>query len=90
LVLLIVLVIVDRTYDSRATKAFFDAAYVTALWWLMYSVLSSPQARALHPDNPVLNSGSEIQLPFFGIVGSLFGAACLLAWLVRDRIVRTD
>jgi hypothetical protein len=90
LVLLVVLVIADRIFESRKLKALFDIAYVGTLWGLMYSVLASPEARALHPDNPVLNSGSEIQLPFFGIVGSLFVACCLLAWMVRDHMVRFE
>jgi len=89
-VLIAVLVIVDRMFESRKIKAFFDLAYVSVLWGLMYSVLASPEARALHPDNPVLNSGSEIQAPFFGIVGSLFLAAVLIAWLVRDHLLRNE
>lgn len=90
LALLIVVLIVDSMVESRKVRAFLDAAYATTMWIWLVRVLSTPQARALHPDNPVLNSGSEIQTPFFMIVGSVFVGMCLFAWLVRDRLVRTD
>jgi hypothetical protein len=38
----------------------------------------------------VLNSASDIQIPFFAIVGCLFVAACLVAWFIRDAMVRKD
>lgn len=90
LALLAVVLIVDSMVDSRKVRAFLDAAYAVAGGVWLWMVLSSPKAQALHPDNPVLNSGSDIQTPFFAIVGSVFVAMCLFAWLVRDRIARND
>ncbi len=90
LAILAIVLIVDSLIESRKIRAFLDFAFATTMGIWLWIVLSSPAARSLHPDNPVLNSGSEIQTPFFGIVGCMFVAMCLFAWLVRDRIARTD
>lgn len=91
LVLIVGVVVIDRfLLDSDWWRALLDVAYVGGMWWLIGSVLASPEARALHPDNPVLNSALEIQIPFFAIVGCLSLAAITLAWLVRDRMVRAE
>lgn len=90
LLLLIIVLIVQSMVEGRGVRAFLDFAYASTMGIWLWIVLGSPQARALHPDSPVLNSGSEIQMPFFAIVGCILIAACLLAWFVRDRIARTD
>jgi hypothetical protein len=90
LLLIVGVLILDWLLDNDHWKAVIDVAYVAGMWWLLGTVLSSPEARALHPDNPVLNSGSEIQLPFFAIVGALSLGVILFAWLVRDRMVRAE
>lgn len=90
LVLVVGLLIVDRFIDSDGWKAALDVAFVAGMWWLLGTVLTSPEARALHPDNPVLNSGSEIQIPFFAILACLSVGALLLVWFVRDRMVRAE
>jgi len=90
LLLLAVVLIIDAMYESRKLRAFLDFAYAATMSVWLYLVLASDAARALHPDNPVMNSGSDIQLPFFGIVACLLVAACLSAWLLRDRLVRKD
>lgn len=90
LALLLVILIVGRMLESDWWRAAFDVVFAGAFGWIMYSVLTSPAARALHPDNPVLNSESDIQVPFFAIVGCVFVASVLFAWLVRDRILRAD
>lgn len=90
LLLLAIVLIIQSMVESRGVRAFLDFAYAAAMGVWLWVVLGSPEARALHPDNPVLNSGSEIQAPFFAIVGCVFVAACLVAWLIRDHIARTD
>jgi len=90
LLLLAIVLIVQSMTESRSVRAFLDFAYAATMGIWLWIVLGSPAARALHPDNPVLNSGSEIQTPFFAIVACVFVAACLVAWLIRDRIARTD
>ncbi len=90
LLLLAIVLIVQSMVESRGVRAFLDFAYASTMGIWLWIVLGSAQAKALHPDNPVLNSGSDIQAPFFAIVGCLLIAACLAAWLVRDHIARTD
>ncbi len=91
LVLIIGVLVIDHfLLDSDWWRALLDVAYVGGMWWLIGSVLTSPEARALHPDNPVLNSALDIQIPFFAIVGCLSLAAITLAWLVRDGMVRAE
>lgn len=74
--------------DGRRVKAAMDIAFVAVMWWLLGSALTSPGARVLHPDNPVMNSGPEIQLPFFAILAALSLGVLLLVWFARDLAVR--
>ncbi len=90
LLLLAIVLIIETMFESRNLRAFLDFVYAATMGIWLGVVLNSAAARALHPDSPVLNSGSDIQIPFYAIVGCLFVAASLFAWLVRDRIVRTD
>ena len=79
------LLIVQLLLDRRIYKAIADTVFVVVMWALLADVFIDPAKRALHPDSPVLNSGSDIQLPFFGIVGSLLAMALVLAWFVARR-----
>lgn len=79
------LLIAVLTTSSRRIHALSAMAYTVLMWVLLGTVMWGP-ARALHPDNPVLNSGLEIKVPFFGIVACVAAAALLAAWLVQDRI----
>ncbi|MBU4557425.1 MAG: hypothetical protein KJ747_11200 [Actinobacteria bacterium] len=91
LISLVALLLIDRIVESDHLRAFGDVVFAVLMWVLLYlRVFANAEARALHPDNPVLNSAIEIQAPFFGIVGCLLVAACLFAWLIRDGITRRD
>ncbi|MDP2233942.1 MAG: hypothetical protein Q8K89_09915 [Actinomycetota bacterium] len=91
LISLAALLLIDRIVESDHLRAFGDVVFAVLMWVLLYlRVFANAEARALHPDNPVLNSAIDIQAPFFGIVGSLMVAACLFAWLIRDGIARRD
>lgn len=91
LIALAALLLLDRILESDKLRALGDVAFAALMWILLYvRVFANAEARALHPDNPVLNSALEIQAPFFAIVGCLFAAACLFAWVVRDSIARRD
>ena len=90
LILLIAVIAIDAMFDSRRVRALMDVLFTTAMWWLLAGIFLDPRARALHPDSPVLNSASDIQIPFFGIVGCLFVAVCIVAWLWRDHLLRND
>lgn len=81
----------DSLTESRALKAFGDVVFAALMWILLVvRVFNNAAARALHPDNPVLNSAANIQIPFFSIVVCLFLATVMVAWLVRDRIARFE
>lgn len=80
-----VLVILQLTFDNRTYKAIADAGFTAFMWALLAPIFLDPAKRALHPDSPVLNSGWDIKLPFFGIVAGILGIAVLLAWLVAAR-----
>lgn len=91
LLVLVALLLLDHIVESDGVRAFGDVVFAGLMWVLLYTrVFANEAARALHPDNPVLNSAADIQLPFFAIVGSLFVAAMLAAWLVADGIRRRD
>ncbi|MDP2183025.1 MAG: hypothetical protein Q8K99_10715 [Actinomycetota bacterium] len=83
------LLIAVLTTQSRRVHALAAIAYTALMWVLLGTVMWGP-ARALHPDNPVLNSGLDIQVPFFSIVACVFAAAVLGAWLVRDRVAHAE
>lgn len=76
-------------FEKRAYKAVVDILYVVAMWGLMASIFLDPVKRALHPDSPVMNSGWEIKLPFFGMVAAIFIAMVLLSW-VASSFVRAN
>jgi len=91
LIALVALLLIDRIVESDKSRAFGDVIFAALMWILLYvRVFANAEARALHPDNPVLNSALEIQAPFFGIVGCLFVATCLFAWLIADSIARHE
>lgn len=84
-----VLVVVQLLFDNRLYKAIADAAFTAFMWALLAPIFLDPAKRALHPDSPVLNSGWDIKLPFFGIVAGILGIALLLSWLIAGRVART-
>lgn len=88
LVILLLVLILQWMFNNNVFRASLDLLYVVIFWLLLRGVFTNEAARALHPDSPVLNSASDIQIPFFAIVGTLFVASCLIAWLVRDAMVR--
>jgi hypothetical protein len=75
--------------DKRLHKAIVDIAYVAVSTVLVSDIFLDPAKRALHPDSPVLHSGLEIQLPFYGIVAGWFAIMLLTTWLVH-LYVRPD
>ena len=87
---LLIVLVLHFMFENRAFRAFLDVAFTVVFWGVLRGIFTSEAARALHPDSPVLNSGADIQTPFFGIVGCLFVAAMLAAWLIRDRMLRND
>lgn len=90
LMLLLVMLVLIYMFENRRLRAAVYTGYAIVMWGLLGSVFLNPRAQALHPDSPVLNSALDIQLPFFGIVGSIFVAACLIAWFWRDHLLRND
>ena len=72
--------------DKRLYKAVADIAYVAVAAVLVSDIFLDPVKRALHPDSPVLNSGWDIKLPFFGIVAGWFALTLVIAWLVRGYV----
>lgn len=91
LVALAAVLLIDRIVESDKLRAAGDVVFSVLMWVLLYvRVFANAEARALHPDNPVLNSAMDIKGPFFAIVACLFTAACLFAWLTRDAIARKD
>lgn len=70
---------IDFAFGKRLWSALADVAMAAVLWTLILGARDF-----VHPDNPVMNSGPEIQIPFFGIVGSLFAAGLLGAALVSS------
>ena len=78
-----VLVLDWLVLEKRLHKAFVDIAYVAVASVLVADIFLDPAKRALHPDSPVLHSGLEIQLPFYGIVAGWFAIMLIIAWLVH-------
>lgn len=90
LVLLVsALLIAGWLVENDRWRAVMDVAFVAVMWFQLGSVLVSEEARVLHPDNPVMNSGPEIQLPFFAILAALSLAILLLVVLVQDQVARS-
>jgi hypothetical protein len=69
--------------EKRLHKAFVDVAYVGVAVVLVADIFLDPAKRALHPDSPVLHSGLDIQLPFYGIVAGWFAIMLIIAWLAH-------
>lgn len=90
LLILLVMLALQAMFEGRKIRALVDLGYTAMMWALLGGVFLDPRAQALHPDSPVLNSGWEIRAPFFAIVACLFVAACVVAWLWRDHLVRAD
>jgi hypothetical protein len=78
----IVLVLDWLVLETRLHKALADIAFVAVASVLLSDIFLDPAKRALHPDSPVLNSGWDIKLPFFGIVVAWFLCMLVGAWLV--------
>ena len=72
---------IDFGFGKRLWSSAADVAMAGVLWTLILGARNF-----VHPDNPVMNSGPEIQIPFFGIVGSLFAAALLGAAVISSLI----
>lgn len=72
---------IDFGFGKRLWSSLADIAMAGILWTLILGARNF-----VHPDNPVMNSGPEIQIPFFGIVGSLFAAALLAAAVISSLI----
>ena len=79
---LVLLLLLDKLWQ----KSLADLGYLVVMAVLLGDVLINPEKRALHPDNPVLNSGWDIKGPFFGIVACLLVASIAIAWLVRGYV----
>lgn len=73
-----VVLVIDVMADRPMVSAAADLLLAIGFWTLL---LSSPNL--MHPDNPVLNSGSDIQVPFFGMVATWGGAMACVAAVIR-------
>ncbi len=76
---------VDFGLGRRVWTALADVAMAGALWALILGARNF-----VHPDNPVMNSGPEIQVPFFGIVGAYALAALVAATLIVSALRATS
>lgn len=90
LVVLLLVLVLQWLIHSKPVRALLDVLYVAFFWIILRGIFTDEAAKALHPDSPVLNSATDIQIPFFAIVGCVFVAACLIAWFIRDAMVRRD
>ena len=72
--------------ESRLYKAVADVAFTAAMIVLMSDLFLDPVKRAMHPDNPVLNSGWDIKAPFFGMVVAIFCITLVLSWLAASTV----
>ena len=86
LVCLVLVLALITLLDKLWQKSVADLGYLAVMAVLLGDVLINPTKRALHPDNPVLNSGWDIKGPFFGIVACLLIAGVIIAWLVRGYV----
>lgn len=76
--------------DSRVHKAIADVGFVIGATILLSDIFLDPAKRALHPDSPVLNSGWDIKLPFFGVVVSWLACMLIASWLARHLVRREE
>ena len=72
---------IDFGFGRRAWTAAADIAMAVALWVLILGARNF-----IHPESPVMASGPEIQIPFFGIVGTLFAAALLAVFVISSML----
>ena len=86
LVCLVLVLALLLLLDKLWQKSVADLGYLAVMAVLLGDVLFNPTKRALHPDNPVLNSGWDIKGPFFGIVACLLIAGVIVAWLIRGYV----
>jgi len=82
----VVLLLDWLVHEKRIHKAVTDLAFVGLATYMLSDIFLDPAKRALHPDSPVLNSGWDIKLPFFGIVAAWFGCMLIGAWLARGFV----
>lgn len=82
----VVLLLDWLVHEKRIHKAITDLAFVGLATYMLSDIFLDPAKRALHPDSPVLNSGWDIKLPFFGIVAAWFACMLIGAWLVRGFV----
>lgn len=82
----IVLVLDWLVFDKRFHKAIADVVFVVVMWTLLADIFLDPVKAALHPNNPVLNSGWEIKGPFFGMVAALFAMTVIISWVVASFV----
>lgn len=82
----IVLLLDWLVHEKRLYKAITDIAFVGLATVMLSDIFLDPAKRALHPDSPVLNSGWEIKLPFFGIVAAWLACMLIGAWLFRGFV----
>ncbi len=73
-------------HEKRVHKAITDVVFVGVATVLLSDIFLDPAKRALHPDSPVLNSGWDIKLPFFGVVVAWFAVMLIGSWLVRGFV----
>jgi hypothetical protein len=86
LVVIIVLILDWLVFERRVHKAIADVVFVVVMWILLADVFLDPVKAALHPNNPVLNSGWEIKGPFFGMVAALFVMAIIISWVIASFV----
>jgi hypothetical protein len=82
----VVLMLDWLVHEKRVYKAITDLVFVGIATVMLSDIFLDPAKRALHPDSPVLNSGWDIKLPFFGVVAAWFAVMLIGAWLVRGFI----
>jgi hypothetical protein len=82
----VVLLLDWLVHEKRLYKAITDLVFVGLATFMLSDIFLDPAKRALHPDSPVLNSGWDIKLPFFGIVAAWFACMLIGAWLIRGFV----
>ena len=82
----VLLLLVWLVLESRLHKAVADVVFTAVMVVLMSDLFLDPVKRAMHPDNPVLNSGWDIKAPFFGMVVAIFCITLVLSWLAASTV----
>jgi hypothetical protein len=86
LVIVIVLLLDWLILERRFHKAIADLTFVIVMWIFLANIFLDPVKAALHPNNPVLNSGWEIKGPFLGMVAAMFVMAIIIAWVISTFV----